>query len=269
MFIKNDEAITQIKKGGKILGKILGQLAEMCEPGVRISDVNKKAEQLLKKAGGRPAFKGYRTSPDDSPFPSAICASLNHELVHSSGLRDIKFKNGDIFSIDIGMEYPYKKNYRGYYTDTSITVAIGEVSKEVRKLMDTTYNSLYTGIEVARPGNTIADIGKAIEDYVKSRGKYGIVRDLVGHGVGYEVHEEPRIPNVYDKSLNSWELKKGMVLAIEPMVSLGTHKVVTGEDGWAIQMSDNSLCAHYEHTIIITDEDPIIATKRPKEIINL
>jgi methionyl aminopeptidase len=265
MFIKDREAITQIKKGGKKLGAILNKLAKMSKPGISLLEIDKEAEKLIKKVGGRPAFKGYRSSPSDDPFPSTICASVNQELVHSSGKRKLKLKEGDIFSIDIGMEYPYKKNYRGFYTDTAITVAVGKISDETKKLMRTTYGALRAGINAVQPGNSVADIGKAIENYVKSQGKYGIIRDLVGHGVGYEVHEEPRIPNFYDKNLDNWILKSGMVIAIEPMISLGGYKVKTGEDGWTIEMADNSLCSHYEHTIIVSDKGPIIATLRKGE----
>jgi len=265
MYIKDKDAIAQIKKGGKILGSILQQLGEMCKVGVSLRSIDKRAEQLILKADGRPAFKGYRTSPSDSPFPSTICASLNQELVHASGKRDIKLKNGDIFSIDIGMEYPHKKNFRGFYTDTALTVIIGKVDEKVKKLLEVTQGSLCAGIKASRAGNSVSDISKAVENYVKSQGKYGIVRDLVGHGVGYEVHEEPRIPNFHDKYYDNFVLKPGMVIAIEPMVSLGGYKVKTGPDGWAIEMADNSLCAHFEHTVIITDNEPIVATRRSKE----
>lgn len=265
MYIKDKDAIQQIKKGGKILGSILQQLSMMSRVGVRLKDIDKKAENLIKKKGGRPAFKGYRTNLSDNPFPSTICASINYELVHASGKRDIKLKDGDIFSIDIGMEYPYKKKFRGYYTDTALTVIVGTVDDKIQKLLYTTKNSLKAGIKAVKAGNSIADIGRAVENYVKSQGKYGIVRDLVGHGVGYEVHEEPRIPNFYDKHCNSFILKPGMVIAIEPMISLGTYKVATGPDGWAIEMADGSLSAHFEHTVIVTNNNPIVATMRRKE----
>jgi len=237
----------------------------MSKPGVSVLEIDKEAEKLILKAGGRPSFKGYRSSPNDNPFPSTICASINQELVHSSGKRKLKLKNGDIFSIDIGMEYPYKKNYRGFYTDTAVTVAVGDVSVQANKLMQVTYGALKAGIEVVRSGNSVADIGKAIEKYIKSQGKYGIIRDLVGHGVGYEVHEEPRIPNFYDRNLDNWILKSGMVIAIEPMISLGGHKVKTGPDGWSIEMSDHALCAHFEHTIIVSKDRPTVTTRRPSE----
>ncbi len=269
MFIKTPEAINQIQKGGKILGKILEELADMCEPGIALRAIDKKAERLIVKAGGRPAFKGFHSSPTDNPFPSTICASINQELVHASGKRDIKLKNGDIFKIDIGLEYPYQKNYRGFYTDTALTVMVGDGDEEVKKLLDITRGSLEIGVKAVRAGKTVADIGQAIENYVNSMGKYGIVRDLVGHGVGYEVHEEPRIPNFYDKKSEGFILKAGMVIAIEPMISLGGYKIKVGPDGWSIEMADGSLCAHFEHTVVVTKDEPIVVTRRPEEIENL
>ncbi|PIT87948.1 MAG: type I methionyl aminopeptidase [Candidatus Magasanikbacteria bacterium CG10_big_fil_rev_8_21_14_0_10_40_10] len=265
MHIKSKEAIRQIEKSGLILGRILSNLAKMCQAGITTWEIDREAEKMILKAGGRPAFKGYRNSPSDSPFPTTICASVNHELVHACARKDVRLKTGDIFSIDIGMEYPYKKNCRGFFTDTAITVPIGPVSEEVKKLLRVTRGALEEGIKASRPGNSVADIGRAIENYVKSQGKYGIVRDLVGHGVGYEVHEEPRIPNYYDRKLSGWKLEPGMVIAIEPMISLGSWAIKTGPDGWAIEMADKSLCAHFEHTIIIGKKTSLVATYRPNE----
>ncbi len=265
MYIKDKEALKQIEKGGKILGSILHKLSKMCVAGVTTWDIDVEAEKMILKAGGRPAFKGYRTDPNERPFPSTICASINEQIVHAFAKKSVKLKDGDIFSIDIGMEYPYKKNYRGYYTDTALTVIIGDVSPEVKKLLDVTSKSLEIGIKAARAGNSVTDIGKAIENYVRSQGKYGIIRDLVGHGVGYEVHEEPRIPNFHDKSMSNFILKEGMVIAIEPMISLGTYKIKIARDGWAIQTADNSLCAHFEHTVIICKNGNKVVTRRPNE----
>ncbi len=265
MYIKDKEALQQIEKGGKILGKILFNLSKLCVAGVSTWDIDVEAEKMILKAGGRPAFKGYRTNPNERPFPSTICASINEQLVHAYAKKSVKLRDGDIFSIDIGMEYPYKKNYRGYYTDTALTVFIGEIDNKVKQLMAVTAKSLEAGIKVVKAGSSVADIGKAIENYVKSQGKYGIIRDLVGHGVGNEVHEEPRIPNYYDKSLNNFILKEGMVIAIEPMISLGGYKIKTASDGWAIQTADNSLCAHYEHTVIVCKNGNKVVTRRSNE----
>lgn len=242
------------------MGRILADLAKMCHAGMSTWEVDAAAEKMIIAAGGRPAFKGYKTRSADVPFPGTICASVNEELVHGIAKKDKILKNGDIFTIDIGMEWG------GLYTDTAVTVAIGKIPAKTRELMRVTQESLERAIEVVKPGNTVADIGKAVEDYVKSQGKYGIVRDLVGHGVGHAVHEEPRIPNYYDRNLDYIVLKPGMVVAIEPMISLGGWRVVTADDGWTISMADRSLCAHYEHTIIITKSGNVVATRRPSEL---
>ena len=268
MLIKTPEEIKKIKEGGQIIGRILENLASMCKPGISTWEIDKAAEKMIVEAGGRPAFKGYKNKPSDLPFPSAICASINEELVHGIAKKEAILKNGDIFTIDIGMEWPYTgpKDVEGYYTDTAITVPIGKIAPKTRELLRVTQESLEAAIKVIKPGNTVADIGRAIEDFVKSQGKYGIVRDLVGHGVGHAVHEEPRIPNFYDRSLDFFVLKPGMVIAIEPMLSLGGWKVTTANDGWTIVMADGSLSAHFEHTIIITKSGNFVATRRPSEL---
>lgn len=250
------------------MGRILDDLAKMCRPGISTWEIDLAAEKMIIEAGGRPAFKGYKTRPSDKPFPSTICASINEEVVHGIAKKEAILKNGDIFTIDIGMEWPYTgpKDTEGYYTDTALTVPVGKIAPKTRELLRVTQESLEMGIKAIKPGNTVADIGKAIEDYIKSQGKYGIVRDLVGHGVGHAVHEEPRIPNFYDRNLDYIVLKPGMVVAIEPMVSLGGWRVRTADDGWTICMDDGSLSAHFEHTIIITKSGNVVATRRPSEM---
>lgn len=250
------------------MGRILEDLAKLCKPGVSTWEIDKAAEKMIVEAGGRPAFKGYKNRPSDAPFPSTICASINEELVHGIAKKEAILKNGDIFTIDIGMEWPYTgpKDVEGYYTDTALTVPIGKIAPRTRELLRVTQESLEMGIKAIKPGNTVADIGKAIEDYIKSQGKYGIVRDLVGHGVGHAVHEEPRIPNFYDRALDFFVLKPGMVIAIEPMVALGGWRVTTATDGWTIIMADGSLSAHFEHTIVVTKSGNVVVTRRPSEL---
>ncbi len=275
MLIKSKYDTEQIQKGGKIMGEILERLAKMCKPGVSTGEIDRAAERMIIKAGGRPAFKGYSNGPYDTPFPTTICASANHQLVHGIAYDEDILEDGDIFTIDIGMEWPVKKQKvkidgknernRGLFTDTAITVIVGNVPERTKELLRVTKESLEVGIKAVKPGNSVADIGRAIENYINSQGKYGIVRDLVGHGVGHAVHEEPRIPNYYDHQLGAFVLKPGMVLAIEPMVSLGTHRVRTGPDGWTIEMADKSLCAHFEHTVIVTENGCVVATRRPGE----
>lgn len=273
MLIKNPEEIKLIKNGGQIMGRILDNLAKLCRPGISTWEIDQAAEKMIIEAGGRPAFKGYKIRSTDTPFPSTICASINEGLVHGIAKKSAILKNGDIFTIDIGMEWPVfakatpgKPEARGYYTDTALTVPIGKISAKTRELLRVAQESLERGIKAIKPGNTVADIGKTIEDYVKSQGKYGIIRDLVGHGVGHALHEEPRIPNFYDRALDFIVLKPGMVIAVEPMISLGGWRVTTTNDGWTIVMADGSLCAHFEHTIIVTKSGNIVATRRPSEL---
>jgi methionyl aminopeptidase len=199
---------------------------------------------------------------------------VNTELVHGMARKDVILKSGDIFSIDIGMEWPYDHSKGskdpdrlfGYFTDTAITVAVGAIPEKTKKLLLVTKQALEKGIAAAQPGSSVASIGKAVENYVRSQGDYGIVRALVGHGVGYQVHEDPPIPNYYDKTLEQIILKPGMVIAIEPMISISKEfKVKTKKDGWTIEMADGSLCAHFEHTLIITPKGNTVVTRRPGE----
>ncbi len=267
MLIKSPSDIKNIIENGKRMGEILEKLAAFCRPGVSSLEIDIMAEKMIIAAGGKPAFKGYQTSVADRPFPATICASFNDEIVHGIPSKNRVMKEGDIFSIDIGMKYPLsRKNIRGMFSDTALTVMLGEVPEKIQKLVAVTAESLEEGIKAAQPGNSVAAIGRAVETYVKSQGKYGIVRDLVGHGVGHKVHEDPHIPNYYDPSLESIILKPGMVIAIEPMISLGSWQVETMDDGWTIRMKDRSMCAHFEHTVVITETGNIVATRRPSEV---
>jgi len=265
MLIKTSDDIKQIKHSGKILAEILEKLSLMAKPGVSTFEIDEVAEKMIMKAGGRPSFKGYMSHHYDPPFPSTICASRNTELVHGIAKKETILKDGDVFSIDIGMEWPAKKGVRGFFTDTAVTLCVGKVYPKTKELLRVTKQALEVGIKSIKPGKSVAEIGKAIEEYVKSQGRYGIIRDLVGHGVGHDVHEDPRIPNYYDKSLDKFILKPGMVLALEPMISLGDWRVKTGDDGWTIEMADGSMCAHYEHTVIVTRHGVEVATRRPNE----
>lgn len=253
------------------MGEILRDLEKMIKPGMTGLEIDQKAESMILDAGGVPAFKGYRGRKSDPPFPTTICFSMNQELVHGIASADKIIKDGDLVSIDIGMRWPVTghktsdQKYDGYFTDTALTVSVGKVSAEDKKLLLVTKQALEIGIKTCQSGNTVGDIGKAIQAYVESQGNYGIVRDLVGHGVGHAVHEDPRVPNYYDKSLDKWILRPGVVIAIEPMIALGHHSVEVGFDGWTIEMADKSRCAHFEHTIVITKDGPIVATRRPGE----
>ncbi|MBI2443730.1 MAG: M24 family metallopeptidase [Candidatus Magasanikbacteria bacterium] len=281
MLIKSPRDLKNIKRSGALLGQILATLVKRCTPGVSTWELDQLAETLVREAGGRPAFKGYETVHASYPFPATLCVSLNEELVHGIPRHSRVLKSGDLVSLDIGMEWPYQGKRRklalskaeggkgksdgGVFTDTAITVSVGKAKPAVSKLMAVTRAALAEGIKAAQPGNSVAAIGKAVETYVKAQGNYGIIRDLVGHGVGHAVHEEPYIPNYYDRALEGIILKPGMVIAIEPMISLGGLAVATLPDGWTIKTADHSLCAHFEHTVIITEQGNVVATRRPDE----
>lgn len=266
-YIKSKKEIKRIVEGGIIMGEILDQLIPLVRPGASAFEIDAIAEKLIREAGGIPAFKGYKAG-GSIPFPSTICASINEEIVHGIATKNKILQDGDVFSIDIGMQWPAKskegKKGNGYFTDTAVTICVGNVRQEIRDLVDRTAMSLEKAIEVCMAGNTIADIGKEVEGFIHPFG-YGIVRDLVGHGVGHEVHEEPHVPNYYSEELEDWELLPGAVIAIEPMITLGKPGVVTAKDGWAIITRDKSISAHSEHTVIITEDEPIVATRRPSE----
>jgi len=267
-MIKSSEELDYIRKGGKILGEVLETIANMAAPGVSTLDIDKKAEELILAAGGRPAFKGYRSSKQDPKFPCTICASVNEENVHGIASHDKILQDGDIFSIDIGMQWPVgcgKGNKgNGFFTDTALTVPVGNIPEKTKQLLIATRKSLFVGIEAATLGNSVRDIGKSIEKYIKPQG-YGIIRALTGHGVGHAVHEEPSVPNFDEPALGRIKLEEGMVLALEPMITLGGDEVDVKEDGWTIVTEDGSLNAHFEHTIILTVDGPEVVTKRPSE----
>ena len=266
MLIKTKDDIKIIKKGGKILGKILSDLAKACRPGVSTWEIDRQAEEMILQAGGRPAFKFFKNNPTEPPFPATICASFNDEIVHGIPRQDLFLKNGDIFSIDIGMEWPVSNSKRGLFTDTAITVIVGSVPAKTRELLRVTAEALETAIRAIKPGVSLAELGKMVEYFVKSQGKYGIIRDLSGHGVGHAVHEDPWVPNYYERDLEKFILKSGMVLALEPMITLGDWRIVTAPDGWTVKTADGSLCAHFEHTVIVTEKGCEVATRRPEEI---
>jgi methionyl aminopeptidase len=266
--IKTKEEIEIIRQGGKILARILGEVVQVIRPGVSTGELEEIACRLMEEAGGRPAFKNHQM-PDGSLFPTALCASINDEVVHGAALPSRVLKEGDIIGLDVGMEYPLEGNFKknkyskkgGYYTDMAATIAVGEVGEQVVKLLSVTKKALELGIEQVKPGNTLNDIGRAIQRYVEANG-FSVVRELVGHGVGYDVHEEPQVPNfeIIDKSMKNMELKSGMVIAIEPMVNMGGWRIDSGDDGFSIVTADGSLSAHFEHTVAVTEEGYEIMT---------
>lgn len=254
--IKKPEELSLIREGGSLLAKILAELGRMARPGATTGELEKYAEERILAVGGRPSFKGY-CLPKTRPFLTALCTSINEEIVHAPSLPPRVLKEGDVLGIDIGMEYP---GLRGFYNDTAITVGVGRISREAQRLIEVTRRALEAGIAAVKPGRLVSDISRAIERYASGE-KMGIIRDLVGHGVGYQVHESPAIPNFYDSRLPEVAIEEGMVLAIEPMLTLGEWRIVVGEDGWTIKSADNSLAAHFEHTIIVTKRGAEVVTR--------
>lgn len=254
IMIKTDKEIEVMRAGGKRLAGILKRLARAVKPGVTTRELERLAGALIAKAGGQPSFKGYQSEHDQKPYPTALCLSINNEVVHAPALPSRVLKAGDIVGIDIGMKY------NGYYTDMAVTVGAGEVSKEAKRLIETAKKSLKLGIKMVKPENTINDIGAAIEEFVLASG-FSVVRDLVGHGVGHGVHEEPQIPNFASEGGKNIILKPGMVLAIEPMINAGSYQVFTAADGFTIKTADGSLSAHFEHTVAVTKRGHKVLTE--------
>lgn len=254
---KTKEEIAVMREGGKLLSCALKAAVDAVSPGVLVSELDAVAERVIIEGGGKPSFKGFKSSKNDAPFPSTLCVSINEEIVHGRGDRAVALKDGDVIGLDIGCWY------KGLCTDMAMTVPVGSVLPELVKLIDVTRGSLITGIQAARVGGNIKDISRAIENYVKPYG-YGIVRALVGHGVGHAVHELPHIPNYVSQQYPETEILNGMCLALEPMLGLGgSHEVETGEDGWCVVMKDRSVGAHFEVTIAVTKKGVEVLTPLP------
>ena len=244
--IKTKEEIEILKQSGKILAEVLKEISETAKPGISTGFLNRKARELILASGARPSFEGYKPSFSDKPYPAAICVSLNSVVVHGLPSDYVILKDGDILKLDVGV------NYKNLLTDAAVTIGIGKLTDEKIRLIEVTKKALELAIDEVKPGNHIGDIGYVIESYVKKEG-LSVVRDLVGHGVGYKVHEEPNIPNYGEKGKGP-VLKSGMVLAIEPMVTLGLGEVRQSKDGFSYETKDGSLSAHFEHTVAVTDD---------------
>lgn len=240
-------------EGGQRHAEILRALAEMVSPGVSTLILEEEALRLIKAHGDKPAFLGYTPAGADRPFPAALCVSINDEIVHGiPNEAERILKDGDIVSLDLGLKH------KGFITDSAVTVPVGVVDDESRKLLDTAKRALEAGIKAAKPGNRIGDIGAAVSAVVKGTG-FSLAEDLAGHGVGFEVHEDPFVPNVGTEGEGE-ELIPGMVIAIEPMVNVGTSRIKDADDGYTIKTFDGKKSAHFEHTIAITEEGNIILT---------
>lgn len=260
MIIKTPEEIKILREGGKHLATVLGQVKDKVLPGISTKELDLYAEKLIREMGDSPAFLNYRPQGAKVPFPASLCVSVNDEVVHGIPSSGRILKEGDIVSLDLGIKH------RGLFTDMAITVPVGVVSPENMKLMEITEKALRMGIDAAQNGNTIGDIGHAIEQFVRS-GKdkeknmqYGIVEVLSGHGVGRAIHENPYIPN-FGKAGTGAKLVPGMVIAIEPMINIGTKNVILEDDGYTFRTADRKNSAHFEHTILITEGEAEILTR--------
>lgn len=242
---KTDDEIELIRESGKILGKAHAEIAKIIKPGIKTIELDKIAYQFISDNGGLPSFKGY------NDFPSTLCISVNEVVVHGFP-GQYELKEGDIISVDCGVKY------KGFHSDSAYTYPVGEVSEEVRKLLRITKESLYKGIDQAVAGNRIGDISFAVQSFVEKEG-YSVVRELVGHGLGKDLHEKPDVPN-YGNRGKGLKLEQNLVIAIEPMINLGKKNVVQESDGWTIRTSDRMPSAHFEHTIAVKKGKPEILT---------
>jgi methionyl aminopeptidase len=264
--IKTREEIAIMQEGGKILAEITERLRKEVRPGIKTLELDRLAESLILSFGGKCSFKNYNVPDDAAPnkvYPSCLCTSVNEEIVHAIPSERI-LKEGDIISLDIGLEY------KGFHNDMAITVPVGKIDKETQKLLEVTEKSLQLAIEKVKPGNRIGDIGKTVQKYVEGQG-FGVVRELCGHGIGKEVHEDPEILNSvsFDKAtvdkvpyqgMARTVLKEGMVICIEPMVTVGDWHIKRSPDGFGFETKDGSLSCHFEHTIAVIKDGYKILT---------
>ncbi len=255
-LIKTPAEIQAMREGGAILSRALQAAVDAVKPGVTMKELDDIATKVIEDAGGVPSFKGY-TSGGGTPFPTTMCISRNDEVVHGLGNREIALEEGDIVGLDIGCWY------KDLCTDMAVTVPVGKIKEEHRILLLTTRDAMMAGVDQAIVGKSVRDISAAIEAATDKK-KYGIVKSLVGHGVGHAVHEAPNVPNYVNKRFPNVELKPGMCLAIEPMLTLGDEEVGTGSDGWTIVTLDKSWAAHFEVTVALLESGPEILTPQPR-----
>jgi len=247
IVLKSDKEINYMRDAGRIVASTHAELEKAVAPGVTTGELDRLAEDFIRARGALPAFKGYRG------FPGSICTSINEEVVHGiPGKRQLRA--GDILSLDVGVYT------NGFYGDAAVTLPVGEIDVEARRLLRVAEESLYRGLEMARPGNHLTDISHAIQSHVEGHG-FGVVRELVGHGIGRQMHEDPQVPNFGPPGTGP-VLREGLTLAVEPMVNMGTHEVYTAPDGWTVLTRDGKPSAHFEHTIAITARGAEILTAR-------
>ncbi len=256
IYLKTDEEIELLRASNMLVGKTLGELAKVIKPGVTTLELDKIAEEFIRDNGGIPGFLDYQG------FPNTLCTSVNDQVVH--GIPNSKaLQDGDVVSVDCGVLM------NGFYGDSAYTFQVGNVKEEVKELLKTTREGLYKGIEMAVAGNRIGDIGFAVQNHCEAKG-YSVVREMVGHGVGKDMHEAPEVPN-YGRRGNGILLKEGMVIAIEPMINLGKRNILMEKDGWTIRTIDKMVSAHFEHTIAVQKNgaDILSSFKFVEEVLNL
>lgn len=246
VILKLPEEIEKARASSQIVAEVLSKLRDKVKPGISTKELDRFAEDIARKRGAKPAFKGYRG------YPYSLCTSVNEEVVHGMPSERI-LKEGDIISLDFGV------CYNGFFGDAAITLPVGKIADSAQKLIEVTEQSLYAGIEQAQKGNRLGDISSSVQQIVEVPG-FSVVRDFVGHGIGRNLHEDPQIPN-YGKKGRGIELKRGMILAIEPMVNQGTYKVKIMQDAWTVVTEDGMLSAHFEHSVAITENGPDILSK--------
>ncbi len=246
IVLKTSRELSVMRKAGRISQKALRLAAEAVEPGVSAWEIDKLVRQYIESEGAKPSFLGY------DGYPASACISVNDVVIHGIPKKSVIFKKGDIVSIDVGAYY------EGFHGDNAWTFPCGEISEEAKALLDATERSLFLGIEKARPGNRVGDVGRAVQEYAEAR-SYSVVREFTGHGVGAEMHEDPSVPN-YGTPGRGVRLTAGMVIAIEPMINQGRREIEVKPDGWTVVTKDGSLSAHFEHTVAITPQGPVILT---------
>lgn len=250
--LKKERDLVRMRKAGQIVTDVLHKIRDMVCPGVSTAEIDAVAENVIQKAGGTPAFKGYRVPGIPTPFPGAVCASINDEVVHGIPSPDRILHEGDIISIDVGV------CYEGYYGDAACTFPVGTVGEDRQRLLDVTRESLERALAVALSGNTLGDIGHAVESFATAHG-YGLVREYAGHGIGKHLHESPQVLN-YGQPGHGMVLKTGMTLAIEPMIMAGAEEIVVGPDRWVVKTADGSDAAHFEKTVFVRGDAPEVLT---------
>ena len=251
--IKTEQEIEKMRRAGKILAEIMREIGKEVKPGISTMKLDKLAEELVFARGAKPAFKGF--GEKRNPFPATICASINDEVVHGIPSEEIILRDGDLLKIDIGIEF------QGYFSDMARTFAVGKISKEAKKLKEVTEKSFWKGVGKMKEGAHLSEYSKAVQKTVEEAG-FSVVKNLVGHGIGKELHEDPQIMNYVEKGYyEDFELKSGMILALEPMVNQGNFRTVIGKDGWVFKTADRSLSAHYENTVLVTKKGVEVLTQ--------